>query len=111
MSRRPHTLSPTTRDALATLGLQIAAGRRERGWTVAECAERAGLSPNTLRNVERGVPTVAVGTVLELAVLTGVRLFGVPPQDLPAVRARTRDRLALLPSRVRRRTEPADDNF
>ena len=109
--RRPHTYAPATLDAAAMLGLQIAAARRERRWTVAELAERAGVSLNTLRNAERGVPTVAVGVMFELATLLGIALFNVESLELPSMVARQRERLALLPAHVREAKVQVDDDF
>jgi transcriptional regulator with XRE-family HTH domain len=108
--RRTRTHSAPTLDAVAALGAQIAAARRERRWSVADLSERAGIAPNTLSAVERGAPTVAIGVVFELAVLLGVPLFGVPARDLAGVRATTADRLSLMPHRVREHGD-VDDNF
>lgn len=109
--RRPHTYSPQTLDAARVLGLRIAEGRRLRRWTQAELSERAGVSQATLRNAERGVPTVAVGVMFELATLVGVNLFGIPPDRLPDVAARERDHLALLPAHVYPRYVSDNDEF
>lgn len=109
--KRRHTYSPQTIAATQVLGTEVALARRERRWTVAELAERAGISAITLRHVERGVPTVAIGTVFELASLLGIPLFGTDPAQLPALLERGRDRLALLPRRVREPAHPADDDF
>ncbi|HEY8720117.1 helix-turn-helix transcriptional regulator [Pengzhenrongella sp.] len=107
--KRTRTHSAPTMDAVGALGAQIAAARRERRWTVADLAERAGIAPATLRGVERGAPTVAIGVVFELATLLGVPLFGVAARDLAGVRAVTADRLSLLPHRVRGRADRDDD--
>lgn len=107
----PKTWSAATRDAAQTLGADIARHRRERRMTAAELAERAGVSLVTLRKVERGDPTVAIGTVFEVAVLVGVRLFNVERADLPVVRARALDRLALLPAHVYPSRHAPDDDF
>lgn len=109
--RRPHTHSPQTLDAARVLGLEIARARRARRWTTEELAERGGVSRTTLRSIERGAPTVAIGTVFEIATLLGLDLFGASPQQLPEMVARGRDRLALLPARVRRPNEPVYDDF
>lgn len=109
--RRSHTYSPQTLDAAHVLGLRIAEGRRRRRWTQAELCERAGVSKATLRNAERGEPTVAVGVMFELATLVGVELYGLPPGDLRDLAARESDRLALLPAHVYRRQVNVDDNF
>ena len=109
--RRSHTYSPQTLDAARVLGLRIAEGRRRRRWTQAELCERAGVSKATLRNAERGEPTVAVGVMFELATLVGVELYGLPPGDLRNLVTREGDRLALLPSHVYPRQASIDDDF
>ncbi|GIG41114.1 helix-turn-helix domain-containing protein [Cellulomonas phragmiteti] len=108
--RRVRTYSRATEHATATLGALIAAARRERRMSVAEVCERVGIDPGTLRSVERGAPTVAIGMVFEVATVLGVPLFSVPAEELPALAARAADRLALLPQRVRA-TVQVDDDF
>ena len=108
---RDRTYSPQALDAARVLGMRIAEGRRERRWTQRELSERAGISTVTLRNAERGEPTVAIGVMFELATLVGVELFGVPLGELSALAARERDRLALLPAHVYRREVKFDDDF
>ncbi len=63
----------------------------------------------TLRNVERGDPNVAVGIYFETATVLGIQLFG--DEELSPRVERMRDRLALLPARVRRLDDEPDDNF
>ena len=102
---------PAAAAATAALGSLVAAGRRERGWTAAELAERLGVSAQTLRRLERGSPTVAVGLVLEAALLCGVELFATPEDQLARVARDAETRLALLPRRVRPRPVVIDDDF
>jgi transcriptional regulator with XRE-family HTH domain len=109
MSDHPRTYSPYTLEALELLGEQIRLGRRERRWTQAELAERAGVSIRTLNRVEHGDPRVALGTSFELAALTGVPLFQPDRERLSMDLDRTRGRSALLPARVRPREEVDDD--
>ena len=108
MAERRH-LSRTTTDAARLLGLQVQEGRRLRGWTQAELAERVGVSVVTLSKVERGDPSVALGTALESAVLVGVPLFTGDAAGLRSAERQLGERLALLPERVRAR--PIDDDF
>lgn len=109
--RRAHVVTPQARDAARLLGLQIAQARRERRWTAADLARRANISPVTLRKVEHGDPSVALGTALEVASLVGVRLFGADGPELADLVARREDRLALLPQRVRVPARAPNDDF
>jgi transcriptional regulator with XRE-family HTH domain len=106
-----HNYSRQTLEAARILGNLIAAARRERRWAAADLAERAGISLPTLRKIERGETTVAIGLAFEVATLVGVRLFGVQPDDLPSLLSRTTDTLALLPERVREPRESVNDDF
>lgn len=110
MSGYPRTYSSYTLGALELLGEQIRAGRRERRWTQAELAERAGISARTLIKAEHGDPRVAVGTAFELAALVGVTLFQPDRERLSMDLDRARARSAVLPQRVRRSTK-VDDEF
>ncbi len=109
--RRPHTFAPQTLDAATVLGLEVARARRERRWTIAELAERAGVSAVTVRKVERGDPTVSLGTAFEVATLLGIALFGADRAGLADLVERGRERLALLPARVREPTGAVRDDF
>lgn len=62
-----------------------------------------------MRKVERGDPTVGLGIAFEAATLTGVPLFDQDRSRRSLQAARVEDRLAVLPSRVRRRTQVDDD--
>lgn len=102
--------SPRTAEAVALLGARIRLGRRERRWTLEELAERVGIGVVTMRKIEQGDPSVRLGAAFEAATLTGVALFDEDPSRLSLEAGRTRDRLAVLPSRVRKPTE-VDDAF
>jgi transcriptional regulator with XRE-family HTH domain len=105
-----RSVSPATTVALDILAAAIRAARLRRGWTVRELAERVGVSHPTIAKVERGDPTVAVGTMLEAATLVGVPLFDADPADRDRYGAQKRAELALLPAAARpRRT--VDDDF
>ena len=111
MTKRTRSFIPTTRAAAALLGSQIAAARKERGWTAADLAERVGVQPQTIGRLERGEPTVGLGVALEAAVIAGVPLFTADERELPALAAAARQRLALLPARVTKPPVVVDDNF
>lgn len=76
-----------------------------------ELAERAGITPPTLARIERGDPTVGLGVAFEAAALVGVPLFHEDRSQLTLDMNRTRDRIALLPQRVRQPKEAAKDGF
>lgn len=100
-----------TREALKLLGRQVALGRRERGLTAQDLAERTGIARGTLHRIEKGDPKVEIGVVFEAAAIAGVKLFG---EDLPGLASqlgRADDRLAVLPKHVYRRPGEADDDF
>ena len=107
--RARQPLSRSTVEAARLLGRRIALARRERRWTIAELAERVGSSETTMRKVERGDPSVALGTAFEAAVLAGVALFSDDAATLRREAELVEARLAVLPKRVRRRH--VDDEF
>ncbi len=109
--RNPHTYHPQSHDAAKVLGNQIAAARRERRWTAANLAQRAGMSVVTLRKIERGDLSVAIGSVFEVATLLGVPLFTPDRRELRWALTHTEQRLALIPSRVRARSRVVNDAF
>lgn len=111
MAKRTRTFSPQTLDATRVLGGQVALARRGRGWTAAELGERVGVSPPTITSLENGSPTVAIGIVFEAATMLGIDLFGVEGAGLAGLARRTRDTLALLPSRVYKTRESVHDDF
>jgi transcriptional regulator with XRE-family HTH domain len=108
---RNRTYSDTVRDAAQLLGAQVRQARIQRGWTVRDLAERAGISPPTLLKVEHGDPTVALGTAFDLAVLTGVPLFFDDRSRLATEAVRQQERTALLAQRVRPSFEEPDYDF
>ena len=96
------------RDALRRLGRDFAIARRKRRISTADMAERLFVSRDTLWRLERGDPSVAVGTL-------ATALYVLHLHDrLAALAAPERDSLGLnleasqLPQRIRRRKSPRD---
>jgi transcriptional regulator with XRE-family HTH domain len=108
--KHPRAYSPLTLEAAKLLGAGVRLGRRQRRWTVAELAERAGVSEATMLKVEHGDPGVRLGIAFEAAALVGVPLFDADSPRRALEAARLEDRLAVLPQRVRQPLE-ADDDF
>lgn len=98
-------------DATRLLGTQIQQGRHDRRWPAEELARRVGVSRPTVTKIERGDPSVGIGTVFEAARLVGVPLFGADRAQVRAELNRSREHLALLPQRVRRPAGTVDDDF
>jgi transcriptional regulator with XRE-family HTH domain len=104
-----RTYSPVTVEAARLLGARIRLARRERRWTIEELADRVGVTRVTMRKVERGDMTVALGTAFEAAAVVGVPLFHDDPSRRRLEAGRVDDRLALLPQVVREPAEVNDD--
>lgn len=112
MTKHVLSVSPIARDAIAVLGDRIKIARIRRGWTVNDVAARSFISAPTVRKVEGGALGTSIGTVFHLASLLNVPIFGIEdPAELARLRRQGEDTLALLPARVRRDSEPVDDDF
>lgn len=62
MSKKSVVIMPDTQKILETMGEQIKMARLRRNLSTELVAERAGISRATLWAVEKGTPTVALGT-------------------------------------------------
>ncbi len=107
--KRIRTYSPVTVEAARLLGARVRLARRERRWTLQELAERVGVTQVTMRKVERGDLTVALGVAFEAAAVLGVPLFHEDSARRSLERSRVDDRLAVLPQLVRKPAEVDDD--
>jgi DNA-binding XRE family transcriptional regulator len=77
-----------TREWLTLLGSEIKAARQQKRLTTANLAEKIGVTRQTITALEKGLPTVAIGTAFEAAAVLGIQLMG-RDQDF------VRDRLAV----------------
>ncbi|WP_051478706.1 helix-turn-helix transcriptional regulator [Arthrobacter sp. H5] len=111
--KRTVPLRPHIQDALTIWGQLIRQGRIDRKWTAKELAARANVSEQTVLSAEAGSRGAAVGTMMDLADLVGVPIFGLEDRSEIAIRRqRGEEMLALLPSRVRRpKSGSIDDDF
>src|SRR5437868_14523350 len=91
--------------ALRKLGRDLALARRKRGISTSDMASRLFVSRDTLWRLERGDPTVALGTVA-----TAIFILGLHDR-LANLASPSSDELALaldeqrLPQRIRRRRQ------
>jgi len=97
------TLPLPARQALRQLGRDLAVARRKRAISTADMAARLFISRDTLWRLERGDPTVSLGTLATAAFV--LRLH----DRLAELAAPARDELALslderrLPQRIHRK--------
>ncbi|MEM1034833.1 MAG: helix-turn-helix domain-containing protein [Myxococcota bacterium] len=63
MAKDRTPVFPAVRRLLADLGENVRLARKRRGLTQALVAERAGMSVPTLRSIEQGAPSVALGSL------------------------------------------------
>ena len=108
---RTRSYSRHNQEAVALLGHMIGNARRDQGLTIADVAERAGVSRGLVHRVENGDMGCAIGAVFEIATIVGVRLFDAEPPALQHHLAMARDKLALLPRTVRARGKAVKDDF
>ncbi len=99
------------RQAAELLGLMIHNARIERGITVADVAERAGLSRGLVHRIEKGEMGSSIGAAFEVAVIVGLRLFEAEPTTLTRHLSMERDKLSLLPQSARTGTTKVKDDF
>jgi transcriptional regulator with XRE-family HTH domain len=109
MAKKTRAYPRPVRQAAELLGAQVRQARVERRWSTRDLAERAGISTGTLLRVEHGDPTVGLGVAFDVALLVGVPLYFEDPSRLAPELARARDRVRLLPQRVRERGAVDDD--
>ncbi|WP_428103396.1 helix-turn-helix transcriptional regulator [Candidatus Rariloculus sp.] len=106
-----RTYSRYTRDATALLGGLIRAARKERRLTAQELADRAGISRGLLQRIEKGDLKSGIGAAFEAATIVGVNLFDADQTTLTRHLIQTKDKLALLPKSVRRKSKLVRDDF
>ena len=109
--KKTRVYLPATEHASRVLGTQIAAARRELGWTQQVLGGRLGVDRHLVAKIESGSPNVTLGVVLEAAIVCGLPIFGVQAHELSRVAGDQGVRLALLPSRVRGGTRVISNDF
>jgi transcriptional regulator with XRE-family HTH domain len=93
------------------MGKQIKLGRKLRQWTEKSLADRAGISRATLQKIENGEMSSTIGLVFEVATLVGVKLFESDKLPLSMHIEPARDKIALLPQRIKTKKKDVYDDF
>ena len=84
MKVRTSLLLPTADGIMKEFGNNLKLARRRRKLSVEQIAERAGISRTTLWLVEKGAPSVAMGTYAQVLFVLGLEkdLLKVAGDDL-----------------------------
>ena len=109
LANRGH--SRYAREAAELLGLMIRTARIERDLTVADVAERAGISRGLVHRIEKGEMGSSIGAAFEVAAIVGLHLFEAKPKTLTRHLSMGRDKLTLLPQSVRTGATKVKDDF
>lgn len=114
---KQRTYSLFTVEACRLLGLLVRNGRKQKGMSVEELAERAGTSPSFIRRLEQGGLKGEIGVAFEAAFIAGVPLFSpdaMSEATLSSIQSevdRAETVATLLPKTVRKPKEPVNDDF
>jgi transcriptional regulator with XRE-family HTH domain len=101
-----------TIEALSIMGDMIKLARRERRLTQEDLADRSNLSLGLIKRIEKGDSKCQIGAAFEVATILGVRLFHEEHSSLAVSSERIKDKLALLPKKVRKdKRRAVDDDF
>ena len=72
METRSHTPIPRLSKLLAELGENIHLARLRRKLTAEQVSKRAGISRTTLWQIEKGLPSVAIGAYAQVLFVLGL---------------------------------------
>lgn len=73
MNAKKSIILPKFQRILEQMGENIKLARKRRKLTVTEVAERAGINRSTLYNVEKGSPSVSMGTYFNVLRVLGLQ--------------------------------------
>ncbi len=109
--RIARTYSRYGREAVTVLGQQIRINRLERRLSVAQLAERVGVSRDMIQRIELGDPRCGIGFAFEAATIVGVPLFEEDRSKLTTRLAEQGEKLRLLPKAIQRTRMVVKDDF
>ena len=93
----PHAALPRIEDTVSEIGAKVARARSERGWSLAQLAQRAGLSTAAVHKIEKSGMTPTIASLMKIAAALGksVAYFVNEPEtpDVMVVRGDERGRV------------------
>ncbi|SDD25467.1 helix-turn-helix transcriptional regulator [Kordiimonas lacus] len=109
MANKKQTYSTRILSALQNLGRNLEVARLVREMSVEELASRAGVSAQTVKNIEKGKPGISVGNLAKILVVMQEldQLEGIMDDSSKDPIADIMKRRS-LPKRVRRRSRVKD---
>ena len=111
MKRETRVYSRYTNEAIKLLAGRIKATRIECSITSQELSDRAGISRDLLYRIEKGDLSCSIGNIFEVASILGLQLFQSDYDDLLLKNKILDEKLALLPSKVKKSKIEVDDDF
>ena len=104
---KQETYTPNVRKALRKIGGDVAIARKKRRMSMADFAERMGVSQRTLARLEKGEPGVALGSLAMALVALGELSRLEDMIDITRDDAGLLADLAALPQRIRKKSRLA----
>ena len=93
----PPPALPRIEHTVSEIGAKVARARSERGWSLAQLAQRAGVSPATVHKIEKSGMTPTIASLMKIAAALGksVAFFVNEPEapDVMVVRGGERGRV------------------
>ncbi|TSJ39707.1 helix-turn-helix transcriptional regulator [Mucilaginibacter corticis] len=73
MALKKHVVFPKQEQIIGILGENLKLARKRRGLTMLQVAERAAMDRGTLREVERGNPSISIGAYVNVLRVLGLQ--------------------------------------
>lgn len=108
---KSRAMSKTTLSTLKVLGQLIRVARGQRRFTQDNLAIKLHVTRQTIIKIEKGDPTVSVGTIFEAAYILGIPLFTPDNATLTQWESILTGFSGLLPKKTRVKKRIIDNDF